>query len=79
MPRMGCVLRVAISVTAMTSLRIENICLQASLELNETVDAYQDRIDVYNLYHLLNHANLFGGSYKQQCLTAISAMRSMLL
>lgn len=40
---------------------------------------YQDRIDVYNLYHLLNHANLFGGSYKQQCLTAISAMRSMLL
>ena len=40
---------------------------------------YQDRIDVYNLYHLLNHANLFGGSYKKQCLTAISAMRSMLL
>jgi fructosamine-3-kinase len=40
---------------------------------------YQDRIDVYNLYHLLNHANLFGGSYEKQCLTALSAMRSMLL
>ena len=40
---------------------------------------YQDRIHVYNLYHLLNHANLFGGSYKQQCLTAINGMRSMLL
>ena len=40
---------------------------------------YEDRIDVYNLYHLLNHANLFGGGYKKQCLTAINAMRSMLL
>ena len=30
----------------MTSLRIENICLQASLELNETVHAYRARIDV---------------------------------
>ena len=26
-----------------------------------------DRIEVYNLYHLLNHANLFGGGYQQQC------------
>jgi fructosamine-3-kinase len=40
---------------------------------------YQNRIDVYNFYHLLNHANLFGGSYKKQCLTTINAMRSMLL
>jgi len=24
---------------------------------------YQDRKDLYNLYHLLNHLNLFGGSY----------------
>ena len=40
---------------------------------------YEDRIDVYNLYHLLNHANLFGGGYQKQCLTAINAMRSMLL
>lgn len=25
--------------------------------------AYEDRRDIYNLYHLLNHLNLFGGSY----------------
>jgi fructosamine-3-kinase len=24
---------------------------------------YQDRKDIYNLYHLLNHLNLFGVSY----------------
>jgi fructosamine-3-kinase len=24
---------------------------------------YKERFDLYNLYHLLNHANLFGGSY----------------
>ncbi len=26
------------------------------------------RVEIYNLYHWLNHANLFGGGYKQQCL-----------
>ena len=26
-----------------------------------------DRVPIYNLYHLLNHANLFGGGYQQQC------------
>ncbi|MGC6483672.1 MAG: fructosamine kinase family protein [Synechococcus sp.] len=30
-----------------------------------------DRIAIYNLYHLLNHANLFGGSYRQQSRQAI--------
>ena len=24
---------------------------------------YRDRFDLYNLYHLLNHLNLFGESY----------------
>ncbi|MDC1153533.1 fructosamine kinase family protein, partial [Nitrospinaceae bacterium] len=24
---------------------------------------YQERRDLHNLYHLLNHLNLFGGSY----------------
>lgn len=27
---------------------------------------YATRRDLYNLYHILNHANLFGGSYAQQ-------------
>lgn len=28
-----------------------------------------ERRDIYKLYHLLNHLNLFGGSYLNQCLT----------
>lgn len=28
---------------------------------------HQRRVALYNLYHLLNHANLFGGSYWSQC------------
>ena len=28
---------------------------------------HRQRRDVYNLFHLLNHANLFGGTYQQQC------------
>ena len=32
-----------------------------------TIDAgYAGRRDVYNLYHILNHATLFGGGYVQQ-------------
>jgi fructosamine-3-kinase len=32
---------------------------------------YQQRKVIYNLYHLLNHYNLFGGSYEQQANGAI--------
>ena len=32
-------------------------------EVNHIDSGYQDRRDLYNLYHLLNHLNLFGGSY----------------
>ena len=28
---------------------------------------YGDRRDIYNLYHLLNHLNLFGGGYAGSC------------
>lgn len=27
-------------------------------------NSWKDRVDIYNLYHLLNHLNLFGRSYK---------------
>jgi fructosamine-3-kinase len=27
----------------------------------------KEREEIYNLYHLLNHANLFGGGYIDQC------------
>ena len=29
-------------------------------------EGYSLRKDLYNLYHVLNHLNLFGGSYLQQ-------------
>jgi fructosamine-3-kinase len=32
------------------------------------------RVELYNLYHLLNHANLFGGGYWQQCAVSIEAL-----
>ncbi len=37
-------------------------------------DGFEERIDIYNFYHLLNHANLFGGSYKNQCLSLINQL-----
>ena len=32
-------------------------------EINPLLPGYKDRRDLYNLYHLLNHLNLFGGGY----------------
>ncbi len=32
-------------------------------EVNEIAPGYSERREIYNLYHLLNHLNLFGGSY----------------
>jgi fructosamine-3-kinase len=32
---------------------------------------YADRKDLYNLYHLLNHLNLFGGSYLYSVLSIV--------
>ena len=36
---------------------------QAYREVNPIDSGYRDRRDLYNLYHLLNHLNLFGDSY----------------
>jgi fructosamine-3-kinase len=36
---------------------------QAAYPLN---DGYKVRKTLYNLYHILNHGNMFGGSYVQQ-------------
>ena len=33
-------------------------------EVNPIDGGYRDRRELYNLYHLLNHLNLFGGSYR---------------
>ena len=29
-------------------------------------EGFEDRIDIYNVYHLLNHYNIFGGNYGEQ-------------
>ena len=36
----------------------------------------KDRTEIYNLYHLLNHANIFGGSYKENSLQVLKSLRS---
>ena len=36
----------------------------------------KNRIDIYNLYHLLNHANMFGGYYKESSLKILKDLRS---
>ena len=36
----------------------------------------KNRIEIYNLYHLINHANIFGGSYKETSLEIIRNLRS---
>lgn len=35
-------------------------------------DGWQDRVEIYKLYHLLNHLNLFGRSYLSQCIEVAS-------
>jgi len=35
---------------------------------------HRQRVDLYNLYHLLNHANLFGGGYREQAQACIAAL-----
>ena len=37
--------------------------LKAYQEAFPLNSGYQERRDIYNLYHLLNHLNLFGSSY----------------
>ncbi len=37
------------------------------------------RTDIYNLYHLLNHANIFGGSYKAQSLSNLKNIDALIL
>ena len=38
---------------------------------------HRSRAELYNLYHLLNHANLFGGSYVGQCQARIDALLAL--
>ena len=41
------------------------------------LDKYStNRTEIYNLYHVLNHANIFGGSYKETSLKILKNLRS---
>ena len=50
---------------AMTELfgRLPQIFYDAYHEVFPLNPGYEERKDIYNLYHLLNHLNLFGDSY----------------
>jgi len=41
-------------------------------------DGYQVRKHLYNLYHLLNHLNLFGSGYRSQCESLIDSVLAQL-
>ncbi|NND71517.1 MAG: phosphotransferase [Rhodothermales bacterium] len=45
-------------------------------EINPEVDGTRDRCDVYNLYHLINHLNIFGKSYEHQVDSILNRMGS---
>ena len=34
-------------------------------------EGYRDRRDLYNLYHVLNHYNIFGGDYLYSAINTI--------
>ncbi len=40
-------------------------------EVRPLENGYRNRFDLYNLYHLLNHLNLFGGSYLGQVISTL--------
>jgi len=44
---------------------------QAYLEAHPLEPGWEQRLPLYNLYHLLNHLNLFGGSYYPQVIQTI--------
>lgn len=41
-------------------------------------EGHQERVAIYNLYHILNHANLFGGGYKNRAIKSIKEINSLL-
>ena len=41
-------------------------------------DGYRQRRDLYNLYHMLNHLNLFGGGYLSRCENLIDSLMAQI-
>jgi protein-ribulosamine 3-kinase len=44
---------------------------QSYMKCNPLEPGWRERASIYNVYHLLNHLNLFGGSYRSQVLSAV--------
>jgi fructosamine-3-kinase len=47
---------------------------QGYAEVSPLAEGYQQRKSLYNLYHILNHFNLFGGSYASQAQQMINQL-----
>ena len=45
---------------------------ESYFETNKLAAGYEERRDIYNLYHLMNHLNLFGGGYYYEVMSIIS-------
>ena len=58
---------------AMTELfgRFPSEFYYAYSTMNPIEADYKDRRDLYNLYHLTNHLNLFGGTYLSAVLSTV--------
>jgi fructosamine-3-kinase len=48
---------------------------QAYQEVHPLEPGFQQRFPLYNLYHLLNHLNLFGGGYLGQVMSVLRRYR----
>ena len=48
---------------------------QAYTETRPLQQGWRERLPLYNLYHLLNHLNLFGVSYHEQVLSVLARYR----
>ncbi|MFW5741778.1 MAG: fructosamine kinase family protein [Spirochaetota bacterium] len=44
-------------------------------EASPLQEGYRERVSLYNLYHLLNHANIFGGGYVSSVRSVVSRYR----
>jgi fructosamine-3-kinase len=62
---------------AMTTLfgSYPDVFYRAYREVRSLEDGYQERFQIYNLYHLLNHLNLFGTAYSGQVLSILTNTR----
>ncbi len=61
---------------AMTQLfgRLPNNFYQAYNEINPISNQFKHKCTLYNLYHVMNHWNIFGDSYKSQAINYINLL-----